>query len=187
MGERRAEVRGQLPAGVEVARLHRNADERGDFTELFRSAWRPEVDMVQWNAVSSEPNVLRGVHCHLLHHDYLTVVQGHASIGVQDLRVDSSTAGHAAVVEMRGDAVSSIAIPPGVAHGFYFHERSFHVYAVSEYWDMADELGCHWADGDLHIPWTSFDPVLSDRDATAPPLSVLQKAVTAGFALGSNV
>jgi dTDP-4-dehydrorhamnose 3,5-epimerase len=51
------------------------------------------------------------------------------------------------------------------------------LYAVSEYWDTADELGCHWSDPGLGIAWPVTAPILSERDAALPPLKDLIDAV----------
>ena len=158
-----------LPASVSVRPLDPHADDRGVFTELFRTSWGVGVEPVQWNAVRSEANVLRGVHAHVRHWDYLTVPLGHAVVGLHDLRTDSPTTGLSALVELRGDAPSGLVIPPGVAHGFYFHETSLHIYAVSHDWDPDDELGCRWDDPLLGIPWPCADPQLSSRDASLGP------------------
>jgi len=72
-----------------------------------------------------------------------------------------------------------VSIPTGVAHGFYFHEPSVHLYAVSHYWDPADELACHWTDPDLGIPWPAAEPILSERDAAAGTLSQLRDQLRA--------
>jgi dTDP-4-dehydrorhamnose 3,5-epimerase len=159
-----------LPSGVSLHRLTSHADARGSLTEIFREAWGTGVSPVQWNAVSSEAGVLRGVHIHIKHADYLILLKGRAAIGLRDLRPGSPTAGATALVELRGTELSALTIPPGVAHGFYFDEPSTHIYAVSEYWDLADELGCHWADPALEIPWPPISPLLSERDAALPPL-----------------
>src|SRR6185436_4644545 len=119
-----------LPQGVLHSPLVPQADERGVFTELFRDSWSLEVEPSQWNAVSSVANALRGVHAHWRHTDYLTVVAGRATIGLHDLREGSTTEGLGATVELRADRPASLVVPPGVAHGFYFHEPSLHVYAV---------------------------------------------------------
>jgi len=162
------------PMGVRLHSLTRHKDQRGAFTEIFRDSWDTGVKPVQWNIVSSHAGVLRGVHVHIKHDDYLTLLQGRVSIGLRDLRSGSPTAGVATLVEMRGDALTAITIPPGVAHGFYFfHRPSIHIYSVSEYWNLADELGCHWADPALQIPWPITSASLSERDAAAPALSVL--------------
>jgi dTDP-4-dehydrorhamnose 3,5-epimerase len=171
-----------LPAGAELHRLEPHADKRGTFTELFRDSWGLGVDPVQWNGVRSEANVLRGVHVHWRHADYLTVVVGRAAVGLHDLREGSKTEGAGALVELAGDQPAGLIIPPGVAHGFYFREPSFHVYAVSHDWDPADELGCRWDDPELEIRWPCSEPLLSERDEALGPLSELRGAWRAAFA-----
>lgn len=159
--------------GVRLASLTTHRDERGGFCELFREEWRTGVTPVQWNVVDSQPGVLRGVHVHVRHADYLTVAAGRASIGLRDLRAGSPSEGQSAVVELDGAAREAISIPVGVAHGFLFHEPTTHVYAVSRYWDPADELACHWADPELEIAWPFEPRLVSGRDASAGPLAEL--------------
>ena len=162
-----------LPVGTSLVPLEAHDDERGVFVELYRLEWETGVVPVQWNAVRSEAGVLRGVHVHIRHDDYLTVPFGRASVGIRDLRRDSPTEGLATVVELGAERPAALVIPHGVAHGFYFHEPSLHVYAVSEYWDPEDELGCHWADPELAIPWPVGSARVSERDEQSPPLSDL--------------
>ena len=171
-----------LPDGVELHPLKANADSRGVFTELFRDSWGLGVAPVQWNAVRSGSNVLRGVHAHWRHADYLTVVGGRAAIGLHDLREGSPTEGVGAVVELDAEAPAGLSIPPGVAHGFYFHEPSLHVYAVSHEWDPEDELGCRWDDPELDLAWPCSAPLLSDRDRGLGPLSALRGSWRAALA-----
>src|SRR3954452_9738350 len=75
-----------LPTGTMLQPLEAHADERGVFTERYRREWGLGAEPVQWNAVWSEAGVLRGVHVHLRHDDYLTVPVGRASVGLRDLR-----------------------------------------------------------------------------------------------------
>ena len=166
-----------LPEGVRIVPLAPKADDRGVFTEVFRASWDTGIAPVQWNAVRSEPEVLRGVHVHVRHDDYLLLLQGRASIGLRDLRASSPTRDQVALVELRGDRPAAIAIPHGVAHGFYFHEPSLHLYAVSDYWDPEDELACHWRDPELRIPWPIEKARLSERDATSPRLRGLMSTL----------
>jgi len=171
-----------LPFGVDLQRLEPHADSRGVFTELFRDSWELPVSPVQWNAVRSEANIMRGVHAHWRHADYLTVVVGKAAIGLHDLREGSPTEGLGTVVELAADAPAALSIPPGVAHGFYFHEPSLHVYAVSHEWDPSDELGCRWDDPELGITWPCSEPLISGRDRELGPLSSLRVAWRAALA-----
>lgn len=167
----------QLPLGVRYRKLDMHPDDRGVFTEIFRESWDTGIAPVQWNVVSSEAGVLRGVHMHVSHFDYLIIVKGRSSIGLRDLRRGSPTEGMTALVEMHGDEMAALTTPPGVAHGFYFHEPSIHMYSVSHYWNTADELGCHWADPALEIPWPMKEAQVSEHDASARPLAELLKEI----------
>jgi dTDP-4-dehydrorhamnose 3,5-epimerase len=114
--------RGVLPAGLGVRTLEPHPDERGVVVEVFRAEWRIGVEPVQWNAVASSAGVLRGVHLHLVHADHLTVVAGRMLLGLHDLRPDSETRGLGTIIELSAERPSSVVIPVGVAHGFYFPE-----------------------------------------------------------------
>lgn len=167
----------ELPAGVHLRPLQANEDDRGVFTEVFRKVWDTGVDPVQWNFVTSRAGVLRGVHVHVRHDDYLILVKGRASVGLRDLRRGSVTEGMASLLELRDDRLTAVTIPHGVAHGFYFHESSAHLYSVSRYWDVSDELGCHWADPALEIPWPVETAQTSECDHSAGPLSDLMAQI----------
>lgn len=172
----------RLPAGVSVQPLVLHRDDRGVVSEMFREEWPGGIGAVQWNVVRSEAGVLRGVHVHPRHDDYLVVLEGRSTVGLSDLRRDSPTTGVGATVELTGDKPSAITIPSGVAHGFYFHTASLHVYGTTHYWDPADELGCHWRDSELGISWPVERAVVSDRDAELPPLSALVAQLERGRA-----
>jgi dTDP-4-dehydrorhamnose 3,5-epimerase len=168
-----------LPTGVCARPLDMHCDSRGVFTEVFRASWNVEFSAVQWNVVQSAAGVLRGVHVHPLHDDYLVLLSGRATVGLHDLRPGSPTYGSGVALELTGDPMTAVSIPAGVAHGFFFHEPSVHIYAVSKYWNPADELGCHWADPRLAIKWACREPVLSVRDAQLGPLADLAGRIPA--------
>lgn len=170
---RTAPAVGSLPHDLGLHTLEPHRDDRGTFLELYREEWQTGVDPIQWNAVHTNAGVLRGVHVHLRHDDYLVVIRGRATVGVQDLRQGSPTEGAAACVELSEEHPTAISIPHGVAHGFYFPEPSMHIYSVSHYWDMADELGCRWDDPGLEIPWPQQQAQISPRDAALPSLGTL--------------
>jgi dTDP-4-dehydrorhamnose 3,5-epimerase len=170
----RSNASDRVPVGVRVRKLETHADERGTLTELFRESWHTRVEIVQWNAVSSQKDVLRGVHVHPVHDDYLVLLRGRLLLGLHDLRPDSPTAGCSALVELVPEAAQVALVPHGVAHGFFFPEPSYHVYGVSHYWDPSDELGCRWDDPALAIPWPRISPAISRRDADLPSLDALR-------------
>lgn len=174
----------RLPDGVRVTTLETYADDRGSLTELFRSSWDTGIEPAQWNVTVSAPGVLRGVHVHIEHTDYVAVVEGRADVGLYDVRPRSASHGLATVVTLRGDPMAGLTIPPGIFHGLYFHERSVVMYGLSHGWDPSDDLACRWDDPDMAIPWPVRSPSLSDRDAGAPPLRKL--AAEIGSALGDG-
>jgi dTDP-4-dehydrorhamnose 3,5-epimerase-like enzyme len=51
-------------------------------------------------------------------------------------------------------------------HGWYFHEPSIHIQSVSEVYSAYsadDNLGCHWSDPDLDIPWPERPALVAAR------------------------
>jgi hypothetical protein len=109
-----------LPAGVELRPLQMHGDERGAFTELHRDEWCIGARPVQWNMVRSHANVLRGVHAHRYHVDYLTMAFGEMVLGLHDLRAASPTRGLTAMLRLSADNLHLVVVPTGVAHGFFF-------------------------------------------------------------------
>ncbi len=156
-----------LPDGVRTQLLTPHADDRGIFTEIFREEWSTGCAAVQWNAVHSVAGVLRGVHVHATHHDYLVVLSGVMVLGLHDIRPSSPTRGCSRLLTLDASAPRAITIPPGVCHGFYFPVASLHVYAVSAYWNPQDELGCQFDCRELELAWPTDTPRLSARDRMA--------------------
>jgi dTDP-4-dehydrorhamnose 3,5-epimerase len=170
-----ATMQTNLPNLTQNLRLKMHPDARGTFTELYRQEWDTSITPIQWNLVQSNTNVLRGVHVHIKHWDYLIISSGSAIVGLRDLRQHSPTFEQTVMVKQTGEQLCALIIPPGVAHGFYFLEPSTHIYAVSEYWNMQDELGCHWADPALEMDFTVQQPMLSARDSSAKPFALLME------------
>ena len=165
--------------GVLLKELVSNKDSRGMFTELHRDVWYPNNNdtPVQWNLVTSRANVLRGVHTHVKHTDYLSCVQGEMVVYLCDLRKKSPHFKSVIGITLSSDQVSVLVIPPLVAHAFYFKEVSIHFYAVSQYWNLDDELGCIYNDPDLNLVLPVDNPILSERDKQASSLHELLQAI----------
>ncbi len=157
----------QLPDGCALFDFSTHGDSRGALTEMFREEWQTGIQPVQWNFVRSNANVLRGVHVHVVHSDYLVCTGGTMLLGLVDVRPDSPTHRLSTVVTLSGDAMQAALVPKGVAHGFHFPGPATLCYAVSHYWNTVDEIGCRWDDPDLGLDWDVVDPVLSERDRTA--------------------
>jgi len=175
----------QLPHGVELTPLTMHRDERGWLTEIFRDEWRVGVEPCQWNVTFSEANVLRGMHVHYKHRDFLVVLQGKLTVGLYDARPRSPTYRQTAMLEMSGERIAAMRVPVGIIHGFYCHEKTLYTYGVDGYFDPGDELGCHWADPRIPIAWPCRNPVLSERDRDAGSLAQVEarlRALSAEFA-----
>lgn len=159
--------------GVRVLELHPNEDERGSVTEFSRHSWIEPVELPQWNVVRSGPGVMRGMHWHDRHHDLIAAVDGRLLVGLCDLRPGSPTEGTSELLLLDGARPAAALVPPGVAHGLYSRKATIALYAVSRYWDPADELGVAYDDPGLGVPWpfARDEVVVSERDRALPRLA----------------
>lgn len=171
-----------LPDGVRLVSLQTHVDGRGDFTEFFRNEWHESPLPLQWNISSSNPNVMRGVHVHALHWDYLCVVTGEMAIGLHDLRPEDSGASRSALLRLAGKRLQMLVIPPGVAHGFYSLSKSAYVIGASGYYTPTDHRRCRWNCPELGLDWPCVAPELSAADRDAPSYAELQTAFLAAAA-----
>lgn len=155
--------------------VHRDA--RGTISEFQRAEWYASPAAIQWTLTASEAGVLRGVHVHLRHHDYFVLMQGRCDAALRDLRRGSPTEGRVVQLVLDAARPMALSIPPGVAHGFYCPVPVHYALGVSEYYDLEDELGCHWRDPDLGIDWPVAEVRLSERDAALPRLRALMARI----------
>lgn len=165
---------------VQLVSLKEHKDERGSFTEIFQDYWGTVLKPVQWSVVKSEANVFRGMHFHLRHDEYFCLVEGHALLGLRDLRPDSPTCHQSALFELHSDDPAALIFPKGMLHGWYFYTPSIHVQSVSEaYTDYGqnDNWRCAWDDPELELPWNIEHPQLTDVAANAPSLRTLLDAL----------
>jgi len=172
-----------IPDGVQIHNLVRHTDNRGHLFEFYRDSWVPAGirPAIQWNYFHSNSNVLRGVHVHRNHSDYLVLVSGMMLLGLCDIRIDSPTYRLSTLIKLEADAPKMVIIPPGVMHGFYFPEKSVCVFGVNFYFNKEDEFRCLWNDPGLGIPWPAIQPVLSDQDLSAPTFNDMLTAFSKPF------
>ena len=162
--------------GVLLLHPEEHADTRGWFRELLREE-QVGVSFVQANHSHSLQGVLRGLHYHAKQSDAWYVASGHARVGLADLRTEAEKP-PVLFVEMPAEEHQVLYIPPGVAHGFYAVTELDLIYWVTHYFDNTDEHGVRWDDPALGIEWGVGDPVLSERDISAPELNLAQVATT---------
>jgi dTDP-4-dehydrorhamnose 3,5-epimerase len=165
-----------LPQGVLLRALATHDDSRGNLTEIFREQWDMGARPLQWNLVRSEANVLRGVHAHRDHIDFLTMAAGEMILGLHDLRRNSPTRGLSTLLRLQADDQHIAVVPVGVAHGFYFAEAASVFYGLTHYFDGKDDIGCLWNEPELGLDWPCTDPILSQRDRSAGSYAALVAA-----------
>ena len=161
-------------SGYSVARLKAltvHEDSRGSVRETYRTSWWPDLPPVKQLVRSqSIPNTLRGMHLHRRQTDLWHFVSWSALVRLvyHDEGIEN--------IFMRLDAGSTLAIPPGVSHGFYTTEGCTLLYALTEEYTGDDEFGWFPIDGlteDSHPGWPTTHPgiVISERDIRAPRLA----------------
>jgi dTDP-4-dehydrorhamnose 3,5-epimerase len=166
-------VSDSLIDGVVLTDLLTRGDDRGGFTELFRTGWFPSVPKaVQANLSASKAGVLRGMHYHRRQTDYWCPLLGKAFVALFDLRAASPTQrAHATFTFDASEGLHGLLIPAGVAHGFFAVTDMQLLYLVDAEYTGDDESGFAWDDPDLGISWPITTPVVSERDRAGRPLA----------------
>ena len=152
-----------------------NPDSRGVVRETYRASWLPTVPPVKQLVQSvSGPRVLRGMHLHRNQWDLWRFTEGRAVVRLRDIETGDEA-------RVQGDENVVIAIPPGIAHGFYTLAGCTLVYALTNEYDGTDEFGFYPFDGLDPLMYDSFQPdygwpshhyglTISERDLRAPRL-----------------
>ncbi len=161
------------------------ADERGFFSETYRSSWHDELGMdgderfVQDNHSRSSRGVLRGMHFQVGSGvaKLVRCARGQIVDVVVDLRSGSPTYGEWEAVELDDESMRELYVPVGFAHGFcVLSEIADVIYKQTAYYDPQLERAMAWNDPDVGISWPLPEPQLtiSERDAAAPQLRELK-------------
>lgn len=154
-------------------------DDRGFFLETFQLArYRDEAGItlpfVQDNHSRSARGVLRGLHFQKTKPQgkLVRVVKGEVFDVAVDIREGSSTFGKWEGVILSEENKRQFWVPPGFAHGFVvLSDIADFEYKCTDYYDPTDEGSILWSDPDLNISWPLSDPILSQKDISAPLLA----------------
>jgi dTDP-4-dehydrorhamnose 3,5-epimerase len=158
----------------------------GDARGYFEETWNKRefltagigVDFVQDNHSLSESIVtLRGMHFQTPPYaqDKLVRCTKGAIFDVAvDIRRGSPTYGAWAGVELSAHTGEQLFVPKGFAHGFVTLEPHTEVqYKCSDYYDPTCDRSIRW--DSLNIDWPlSTAPIISEKDAAAPPFNALR-------------
>ena len=164
--------------GVALVEPQVHGDERGFFVETFsREAWAAvgvDAEFVQHNHSRSSKGTLRGLHFQTEpgQAKLLRCARGAILDVAVDLRRDSPTYGQWDAYVLDDERHRQLFVPIGFAHGFVVLSDVADVsYLVSSLYDPATEAGIAWDDPAVGVDWQVADPLLSERDKTAPTLA----------------
>jgi dTDP-4-dehydrorhamnose 3,5-epimerase len=157
-------------------------DDRGSFFESFKARDFAALGLpsafVQDNYSRSRSGVLRGLHYQLEKPQgkLVAVVRGQIFDVAADIRRGSPTFGKWVGFVLDDVHRQALWIPPGFAHGFCtLSDEADVVYKCTDYYDHASERGVRWSDPSLRIEWPVKHPLVSERDAAYPLLSLDRK------------
>jgi dTDP-4-dehydrorhamnose 3,5-epimerase len=155
-----------------------HGDERGFMVESFRTdAWAElgvEVPFVQHNHSRSSRRTLRGIHfqTHPGQAKLIRCARGEILDVAVDLRRDSPTYGQWEAQVLDDVVHRQLFVPVGFGHGFaVLSEVADVCYQVSSVYDPATERGIAWDDPEVGVDWRVSEPLLSERDESAPRLA----------------
>jgi dTDP-4-dehydrorhamnose 3,5-epimerase len=164
----------------------RHGDARGFFSETFRqdtfdAAVGPIVFVQDNHSRSTRRGVIRGLHYQappFAQGKLVRVTRGAVFDVAVDIRHGSPTFGRHITTELSEDNWRQLWIPPGFLHGFCtLTDDVEFLYKVTAYYSRAHDGGVSPTDPDLGIQWplNGAEPLVSDKDAKAPPLKHLPK------------
>jgi dTDP-4-dehydrorhamnose 3,5-epimerase len=164
--------------GVVLIEPQVHGDSRGFMLESFsRDAWAElgvGVEFVQHNHSRSSKGILRGIHFQTEPGQAKLVRCPRGAIldVAVDLRRDSPTYGQWEAHVLDDERHHQLFVPVGFGHGFAVLSEVADVsYLVSSLYDPLTEAGIAWDDPEVGVDWQVEDPLLSERDMSAPKLS----------------
>lgn len=154
-------------------------DERGYFFESYNenefSKNGLNLKFVQDNQSLSQKGVLRGMHFQnppFAQEKLVRVIKGAVLDVVIDIRKNSKTFGRHFSLELNEQNKTMLYIPEGFAHGFLtLQDNTIFFYKCTNFYNKASEDCILWNDPALNINWGISNPLVSEKDSLAKPLS----------------
>lgn len=175
--------------GVLILTPRRHADTRGFFSESWNAKTMADAGLnysfVQDNhSLSEVAGTLRGLHFQMPPHAQAKLVRcGRGSLFdvAVDIRHGSPTLGKWVGVELSFDNGRQLLIPEGFLHGFITRVPMTEIiYKCTDTYAPECDAAVRWDDPDIGIDWglKGRAPLLSEKDAKAPPLAVVEQHFT---------
>ena len=155
-------------------------DNRGWFYESYSYEKLKQLGIntqfVQDNrSYSSEKGTLRGIHFQkspMAQTKLITCTRGRILDVAVDLRKGSPTYLKWVSVELSDENKLMLYIPKGFGHGFVTLTDNVEVlYKVDEYYSKENDRSIKFDDEEIGVNWGVQNPILSQKDLTAPSLS----------------
>ena len=165
--------------GAWIATNIGHKDERGSFGEWFRSDVIEQqlginFEVKQANTSTSKKNVIRGLHYSLAaigQSKWVSCASGTIWDVVVDIRPESPTFKKWVGTELKGSDSKAIFISEGLGHGFMSLENnSVITYLLNSVYSPSEEYSINPMDPDLAINWPDGNPIIAERDLSAPLL-----------------
>ncbi len=152
-------------------------DDRGWFQETYNKEkfieFGIQADFVQdSHSYTKKKGTLRGLHFQKAPHSqakFVTCIKGSLLDVAVDLRTDSPTYKQWISVELTEGNKKKLFIPRGFAHGFItLEDDTEFYYKLDNYYNKESEGFIRFNDPEIGIDWGNTNPILIERDATAP-------------------
>ena len=167
--------------GVILVEPDVHGDHRGFFLETYHqqkyAAGGIAGPFVQDNHSKSKRGTLRGLHGqHRTPQGKLVrAVEGEIFDVAVDVRRGSPTFGKWVGEVLSAEGFRQLYVPPGFVHGFCVLSESAQVeYKCTTLYSPADDFCVIWNDPEIAIDWPISDPLLSDKDRSAPTLREIE-------------
>jgi dTDP-4-dehydrorhamnose 3,5-epimerase len=159
-------------AGAYVIEPEPLEDERGFFARILDAEEFAKRGLVvpatQWSVSHNiKRGTLRGLHYQVAPHEEVKLVRCTAG-EIFDVVADLATSRWFGI-ELSAANRKSLYVPRGIAHGFQTLTDDAEVsYAIDGAYVPASARTIRWNDESLAIAWPIADPVMSEKDRTAP-------------------
>jgi dTDP-4-dehydrorhamnose 3,5-epimerase len=167
-------------AGVILVEPDVHSDARGFFLEAYHAvkykAAGIDAIFVQDNHSKSGRGTLRGLHAQWRKPQgkLVRTLAGEIFDVAVDARKGSPTFGKWFGTTLSSTNHHQLWVPAGFIHGFCVVSETAEVeYKCTDLYDPGGELGVAWNDPAIGVVWPTSQPILSAKDAAAPPLSAV--------------
>jgi len=168
-------ITGTKLEGVIIIEPQVFGDARGWFMETYSKKKTPQIDcdFVQDNqSYSAQKGTLRGIHFQkppMAQAKLVRCISGAIMDFAVDLRPDSATFKQWISIELSAENKKQLFIPRGFGHAFLtLTDNAEFLYKTDNYYSPEHDAAILWSDPEIAVDWGIDDPIVSDKDKTAP-------------------